>query len=92
MWNFKIALQSRHKGYCVKSVISLSNAGTIDQLFEKLSKLRSKLEMIIPRSLKPKFTPSMDGLVVIIELERANEAGRVTHEMEDYIKSAIIAL
>jgi hypothetical protein len=92
MWTYKVSMQSKHKGYFIKSIITISNAGSIDQFYDKLSKLRSKLEMMIPRILKPKFTPGMEGLVVIVELERASDAGRITHEMEDYIKSAIIAL
>ena len=53
--------------------------------------MQARLELIIPRTLKPKFSSTIDGLVILIEIDRMSEAGKVIHEMEEYIKSSIIS-
>ncbi|MDX2113664.1 MAG: hypothetical protein SFW63_08050 [Alphaproteobacteria bacterium] len=84
-------MQSRHKGFYIRAVVSNNQAATLDYFFKQLSRLQARLELIVPRSLKPKFSSTVDGLVVLVEIERASDAGRMTHEMEEYIKAAIIS-
>ncbi len=92
MWSHKVVLQSKYKGYCIKAVISHKQVISIDLLYKQLHKLQLKLELIVPRMLKPKFSTSNDGLVILIEIEKAHEAGRIIQELEDDIKKAISKL
>jgi hypothetical protein len=91
MWQYKINLQSRQKGFFVRSVVTNTQAASIDYFFKQLSRMQARLELIIPRTLKPKFSSTIDGLVILIEIDRMSEAGKVIHEMEEYIKSSIIS-
>jgi hypothetical protein len=92
MWAHKVVLQSKYKGYCIKALISHQQVISFDLLYKQLNKLQSKLEQIIPRTYKPKFSSSNDGLIILIEIEKAHEAGKIIHELEDDIKKAISKL
>lgn len=92
MWSFEINTHSKKPNYIIRAKITFSGSTNLEEFYNKLGELRVKLEKTIPGSFKPKYTVGMDGLNLLITSKNIRENHRIMYQLEDFIKSAIIAV
>lgn len=92
MWNYTISTHAKPSGLTIRSRITLTLTNSLDEYYKHLNEMRAKLEQMLPGSFKAKYSVGISGLMVQTYAKTSGDAHRIAYQMENYIKSAIIAL